>query len=300
MNLTYWNIEDASPLAEFYNRQIAEVPYCYPVSSEEFGSGIRWEQNETSPCENLLAEALIVGEQDGQIVGFAHVGVPDIQGEGQSKQQGAIRFLVYQPGYRAVGQVLLAESEKYLRERGVSRVLAFHYRFGYRFYHQSLGYLIDRLGHVLGLMGMNGYEVKDAKIFLELRNFHASEPALPDHQAEIVVHRQPKGGKLPGLIVRMYQGGRLSGICESTSIGHYQRAEEAQDQFFVWWIGVEEEAQGQGWGRYLLQRTHYEMQKIGYRHALLGTNLNNHRALMFYTNMGYRVVNTSYELIKNL
>ena len=80
----------------------------------------------------------------------------------------------------------------------------------------------------------------------------------------------------------------------------YLPAPEAQDQFFVVWLGVVETQQGRGWGRYLLLRMLWEMLQGGYRHAFISTDHRNHRALVFYTNMGFRVVDTSYEYVKTI
>ena len=55
-------------------------------------------------------------------------------------------------------------------------------------------------------------------------------------------------------------------------------------------LGIEDEFQGQGLGRYLLQHALQEMHKVGYRHAAISSGLDNHRAFLFYNNCGYRVV----------
>ncbi|MDP6041573.1 MAG: hypothetical protein QGG64_23700, partial [Candidatus Latescibacteria bacterium] len=73
-----------------------------------------------------------------------------------------------------------------------------------------------------------------------------------------------------------------------------------QDTFFVRWLGVQDERQHRGWGRYMLLRSHWENQKLGYRHASISTSTNNHRALLFYTNYGYSVRDTWYEYVKEL
>ena len=130
-------------------------------------------------------------------------------------------------------------------------------------------------------------------------NFHVSEPVLPERQVEIEVEQVPGHGDLPGLVIRSYRGGSQFGTCQSYSAGQRQRAEEAQDQFFVRWLGIDEGEQHRGWGRYLLHRTLWEMQEIGYKHSLISTGIHNHRALLFYTNYGYHVVDTTYNFSKS-
>ena len=75
MKITYWDIADAAKLTDFYNEEFANLPYCYPVSPEEFKIGVRYHAEEDKPYVDLSHEKLIVGEQDGEIVGFAHVAV---------------------------------------------------------------------------------------------------------------------------------------------------------------------------------------------------------------------------------
>ena len=71
-------------------------------------------------------------------------------------------------------------------------------------------------------------------------------------------------------------------------------------QFYNMWLGVNDEFQGRGLGRYLLQYALHEMHKIGYRHAVISTDWENYRAFLFYSNCGYRVVDWTYELEKDL
>jgi ribosomal protein S18 acetylase RimI-like enzyme len=47
-------------------------------------------------------------------------------------------------------------------------------------------------------------------------------------------------------------------------------------------------------GRHLLQRSLQEMHRIGYRNASISTDWENHRALLFYSNHGFNVVDWTY------
>ena len=75
---------------------------------------------------------------------------------------------------------------------------------------------------------------------------------------------------------------------------------EAQDYGFVNWLGVTEGYQGGGLGKWLLLRTRNEMLERGYRHTAISTAVSNHRAFLFYSNYGYRVVDWTYGLSKSL
>ncbi|MFQ6041416.1 MAG: hypothetical protein ACE5PV_11220 [Candidatus Poribacteria bacterium] len=49
-----------------------------------------------------------------------------------------------------------------------------------------------------------------------------------------------------------------------------------------------------------MQRNLWEMRKIGYKNTAISTDITNYRAQLFYTNYGYRVVNTGYGLVKDI
>ena len=86
----------------------------------------------------------------------------------------------------------------------------------------------------------------------------------------------------------------------NVSAGEYTRAEEAQDWLFTTWLGVEEPYQGRGLGRHLLQRALWDARDIGYRHAVISTDWENYRAFLFYSNCGYRAVDWTYTLGREL
>jgi GNAT superfamily N-acetyltransferase len=69
-----------------------------------------------------------------------------------------------------------------------------------------------------------------------------------------------------------------------------------QDWFFTDGLGVSDEVQGKGLGRYLLQKARQEMHRIGYRHAAISTDWMNFRAFLFYSNDGYHRVDWTYAL----
>ena len=154
------------------------------------------------------------------------------------------------------------------------------------------------LGHVAGLFRMNGYEADHGEILLAWPNFEVTEPEPPSSGFETKERVLEGKGRLPGRALQLFREDEQFGVCGAHSVGHFQEAEEAQDQLFVEWLRIEDEVQGAGWGRYLLQRMLWEMKQTGYRHALISTSTNNHRALLFYSNFGFSVVDTAYEFVK--
>jgi GNAT superfamily N-acetyltransferase len=299
MKVAYWDISDAGNLVHVYNDQVAGVPHCYPVSPEEFEAGLRDPKNDRH-CRDMHSEKIIVGEQDGKIVGFAHAAMGKIEFSDRKMPGGLIHFLTYQAGHRPIGQAILEECEKYLRGLDAPQIWAFQNGCNYRFYHLGFGNVSDRMGHVCALFRMNGYEINEGEVFMGEREYSAVEPALPDDQAEVVVKQRPGRGVLPGLVVQALRDGEEIGVCECISAGDCCQASEAQDWFFTEWLGIESEEQGKGWGRCLLRRARWEMRKIGYKNAAISADWKNYRALLFYTNYGYRVTDTVYGFIKAL
>jgi len=299
MKITYRAPAGASDLAAVYNEQLAGVPHCYPVSGEEFEQQLPWSARSSDPPQRLHTEQLILAEQAGRTVGFAHVALRDVEVEGTTRRGGVIRFLTYQPSHRPTGQRLLEEAETYLAAHGAEDVRAFQKPCAYPFYHLSFGMLSDRMAHVYGLVRMNGYATNEGEIFMARRGAPPPRPAPPDAWADVIVQRPAGRGELPGLTVRAVRDGEQIGVCRSISAGEYCRAAAAQRSLFTEWLGVEPDQRGVGWGRYLLLRSLWEMQRLGYRDAFISAGWTNFRALLLYTNYGYQVTDTVYGLVKD-
>ena len=147
---------------------------------------------------------------------------------------------------------------------------------------------------VQALLTFNGYQPTSSEVFLDLPDYEPVVPAASDVGAEITLEWRQGRGARPGLLVHARRDGRQVGICVCVSCGEYASAAEAQDWMFTKWMGIEEEVQGRGLGRHLLQRALREMHAIGYRHAAISAAGANGRAVLFYANYGYRVVDWTH------
>lgn len=298
MEIRDWDIADMGDLASVYNEQVVgQVPHCYTVSPKEFGSG-RDQRTGDDHSATLSSERVIVGIRRGQVRGFAHARVGEIERRDQRLSGGFIHFLSYAAGHRDVGQAILAACEAHFRDAGVSTFRAFD-GYYYRFHHLGFPLVSDRMGHVYSLFGMNGYRLAgQGEVFLEYLDYAADVPAPPDRAVEVLVRVTDGQGDLPNVRVRALRDGTRIGSCVALSGGDYVRAPEAQDRIFVDGLGVTDAEQGQGWGRYLLMRTLWEARQLGYRHTVISTDKRNYRAQLFYTNYGYRVTDTVYGFVK--
>ena len=316
MKIKILDTAEAGRLVKTYNDQIVGIPHCYNVSQEEFMDGFVYQKAsfefrsattgkiDSYYNESIHSEKLIVCEENGEIVGFADVAVAETELDGKAEQKGFIRFLTYKIGHRPIGQAILAESESYLLSLGVKQIKAFRLLYlndhcGYRFYHAGYGMVSDKLGHIFGLFGINGYKINGGEIFMDWSDYHIDEPSLPDKSLDITVDYKDGHADRSGAVVKAVRNGAEIGSCQSASVGESSRSEEAQDWIFITGLGVNENEQRKGLGRYLLQRNLWEMKQVGYKNTVISTDWHNFRAFLFYTNYGYKLVDTMYEFVKN-
>ena len=300
MEILQYTPDMQEPLTQFYNRMTANVPKCYPVKSEEFAAAIRGVTTGKADKKEggLDSEAAFVAMTNGAVQAFIHVGIGQV-GENREEDIGVIRFMGYERGARRVGQAVLKEAEAYLKTFNVSRIFAFPQDCRYRFYHFAHAYLSDALDQVQGLLGFNGYHRSEGEVFLDWEDY-AVTPVPSGLPVTLSVEWQDGRGQLPNCTVLAHQNGEQVGICESICGGEFSSHADAQTWLHTVWLGIEDDFQGQGLGRYLLQYALQEMKKIGYRHAAISTAWDNHRAFLFYSNCGYRTVDWTYEFVKNL
>lgn len=300
MEILQYTPDMQEPLTQFYNRMTVNVPKCYPVEAEEFAAAIRGVTTGKADKKEggLDSETAFVAVVNGTVQAFIHVGIGQV-GENREEDIGVIRFMGYERGARRVGQAVLEEAEAYLKTFNVSRIFAYPQDCRYRFYHFAHAYLSDALDQVQGLLGFNGYRRSAGEVFLDWEDYSVT-PVPSDLPVTLSVEWQDGRGQFPNCTVLAHQNGEQVGICESICGGEFSSHADAQAWFHTVWLGIEDDFQGQGLGRYLLQYALQEMKKIGYRHAAISTAWDNHRAFLFYSNCGYRTVDWTYEFVKNL
>ena len=286
-------------LASAYNSIIRGVPHCYPVRAEDFASVIARAVEGGSSQDRLHSEAAFVAREGTSVLGFIHVAIERAE-KADEAEQGVIRFFWYERGHRTAGQALLEDAEEYVRKQDVAQITAFPQDYRYPFYHLPHAYLSDHLDQVHALLGFNGYRRVAGEVYLHWPDYESIAPTPADVSADISLQWHQGRGTRSGLTVQAHQGEKEIGVCECASGGECSHADEAQDWLFTTWIGVSEEMQGKGLGRHLLQRALQEMHSVGYRHAAISTNWQNFRAFLFYSNYGYRVVDWTYALRREM
>lgn len=108
---------DPPALAELWNRGLPERGVVHPLDPHEF--------NELILCRNPFdAEGLVVAEEEGRIIGFAHASFGPESPGGPSHQldfeMGTVAMLVIEPGRDdcSLEQALFAHAESYLERKG--------------------------------------------------------------------------------------------------------------------------------------------------------------------------------------
>ena len=287
-------------VTQFYNRLTADVPHCYAVKEAEFSTAIRGVTTGKADKKEggLDSETAFVAMVSGAVQAFIHVGIGQI-GDNREEDIGVIRFMGYDRGARHAGQTVLEKAEAYLKTFNVFKIFAFSQDCRYRFYHFEHAYLSDALDQVQALLGYNGYRRSEGEVFLDWENYTVT-PVPSSLPVTLSVDWKQGRGQFPNCTVRAFQDDKEVGECWSVSGGEFSSHPDAQNWLHTTWLGIEDEFQGQGLGRYLLQYELQEMHKVGYRHAAISTAWDNHRAFLFYSNCGYRTVDWTYEFTKNL
>ena len=285
-------------IAAVYNESSTGTPYCYPVTPTYFESLV---PTEGSPLPELQSEHMFVARDRGEAVGFVHCGAasPDWQKD-RELRPGAIRFLCQRPGDRPAGTALVEAAEAWLRDQGADIVLAFHQDPKYPFYHLAHSYLSDRLAHVFALLGANGYSRSHGEVYLDWDSYPSVDPGPPPVEVELKFEWRERGEANPGLTLVAMKGNQPVGVCHNNGEGAPFRPPEAANWFMTHWLGVDEPFRQQGLAQYLLSRTRFEMHARGYRRAVISTNWQNYRAMLLYSNYGYRVADWTYGFTKTL
>ncbi len=292
-------------LTQFYNHQVQGLPNCFPVSKDEFAAVLRGLSKETERSKNdLESEALFLTQNKGKIKAFVHVGFRTHNEDDEDQEEertGYIRFLGCERGERQAGQVVLEKAEAYLNSFEVKSIEAFSSgdESRYPFFGYDYATLTNYLDHIQGLLSNNGYRPGDGWVFLNWENYSV-EPVLPDESVHTSVTWTEGHGERANCTVKAHKGKTEVGECESVSVGVFSRHPDAQDWIYTEWLGIEDDFQGKGLGKFLLQYSLQEMQKAGYRHASISTNLSNYRAILFYSNLGYKVVDRTYQYRKTI
>jgi len=282
----------AAGVAACYNHLIASVPECHPVLPEQFAD------LEGLTSQHLRDERLMVAQaKPGDVRGFVHVGI--VAGGLDYRPPmgpGTIRFLAYRPGERLVGELLLDWAEAWAREQECTVVTAWNGSYPYPFYHFPGGaQLSEHIGHVRALFGMAGFEERGSELLLTWRDFvpPAPQPPALGCRLELVWTDGPR------LKVQAVRGQEELGHCIMDR-GQVSPSPEADDWCFCLALRIAEPFRGQRLGGLLIATALQEMRRLGCRHAALSVSWANHRAVLMYTNMGYRHADRTCNFIKVL
>lgn len=280
-----------------YNRAIHGVPHCYPIQEEDLAKVLTGVGTGEGSQGKLRNEALLVASKNGSMIGFVHGAIAEAKDE-RERTHGTIIFLWYEPGKREVGQRLLEGMQDHLLGSGADEIRAYEQEFRYPFYGFRHAYLSHHLGHVQGLLGMNGYSRVRGEIFLDWPRYEPIRPGPIEAGIEVRVELREGRGKMPGVEVRALDAGDQVGFCGSISCGEFSRSPEVQDWIFTDSLNVRDDHQGRGLGKHILRRSLQEAHMIGYRNAAISNDWDNHRALLFYSNFGYHAIDWTHSFAR--
>ena len=280
-------------ITDFYNSLIHYVPYCYPVSIGNFESVLQGITGnpEDSEDDELKEETVYIVINKGSVEAYIHIGIET--DEDEKEYGGIIKFFGYKRGSREAGQIILKKAEDFLRTNNATRIYAFSKQYQYPIYHYRYAHLSNTLDHIEALFGMNGFSRCSGQVFLDWKNYNVN-PTLSTIPIELKLDWKDGRGRLQNCNLTAYIDGEEIGQCWTNSCGEFTDHQEIQDWVYIDWLGIEEEYQGQGLGKCLLEYTLQELNKVGYKHTTLSTSWDNHLAFLLYTNLGYRVMDWTY------
>ncbi len=287
-------------LTAIYNDVTRQVPHCFPVEPQELAEAFSGTYGTDAEGKRLTAETVLVAVDDN-VSGFIHVGEGHLEEGDESRPAGVVRFLAYPRGRRDVGQALLEHGEDWMRDRRLASVSAFTPTFRYPFYAFPHAMVSDRLDHIQALLLFNGYGDDGGEVFLDWPNMDPTFPeAVTGLDFHVNVEQTPSQGKLPNITLKADLDGQTIGTCVFLSASAFSQRSEVQEWAFCDWLNVTEPLQGRGLGRYLLGRALVEARNSGFRHAGISTAWDNHRALLFYSNHGFRAVDWTRRFRRDL
>ena len=284
--------QHVEPLRDLYNDVVVPLaPHCYPVEADRFRSAFAPVLGEGKGLEKLTDEQVLVALIDGEPAGYIHIA------DHTEGSAGATRHLLFRQGERSVGQALLDDAlGKMSRHEFVH---AYHQYYRYEFYSRSCTYLSDRIGHVQALHQVNGFERNNGEIHFDWDHYDV-EPGDPPLDVEVMKKIGDETDRLPDQRSGLKLGEDEIAVCELCSCGKWTNEPSVQDRLFVTWLGVEEAYQGKKLGQYALLYAMKEAKTLGYRNAAISTAVPNHRAFVFYSNIGFHVTDMTYKWTRRM
>jgi ribosomal protein S18 acetylase RimI-like enzyme len=279
-----------------YNRAVANVPCCYPMSPGEFQRAVT--SSTASFGRNIVRDSVThVARSEGRIVGWATSAIGTHGSDGLG-ERAIVRMLYYERGESPAGQALLEAVEERLLGPQFAALAAFAGTFRLPGYHLPYAGLTDRWDHVRALLGMNGYTCRRGEVFLDWPDCEPPDPGSCPMDLEVRVERRPGEVRNPDIEVRALRDQGVIGTCRCLSAATFSRADPAQSRIFTRWIGIHDRYQGQGLGRHLLLLALREARAAGYAHATISSEASNYRAMLLYGNLGYRAVDWTTRYVK--
>jgi GNAT superfamily N-acetyltransferase len=287
-------------LHALYSSQLLECPYEYEVAEDSFRDAI------CQPVDGLSDQLLLVAMESTQAVAFVHIGKG--AADDGADVVGLIRSLILPRGNRGhdAGQALLDAAHEHFIGAGLRSC---HIAGRYMYPCTRTGQVRSTWEHICSLLEENDYRRVPGAGWWDVMawsDMDLSEPTLgiPEMQVKIggapLFPDEPSHGSAPRVTVRV--------LCSSEEVGGTEADiwhvpywhTNAQDACATMGLGVSENERRRGIGRYLMERSLFEMRKAGCKHALLGVLESNEPAKALYQSMGYKTIYSGGDMYRDL
>ncbi len=252
---------DLPAVTALVNAAAAQAPFSAAVTPDELHTlGLTNASAGVHPVslQNDPAGWLVLRGRD-TLLGFAHACVGRLSGA--EAQAGFIRFLTFVPGRTEVGVTLLAAAERFLRGAGVRQLYAWHPHTGYPFYHAGVGVVNGQDFYNLSALGEAGFEMT-GRLLCYQRLLTRPTPEQTPALRLRTLFSAGDAERWTALTYRPNQAqpcGQVEVICLPAYLGM-----DGKPLAYLRRLDVQEEAQRQGIGRWLLQRTCNEFYGRGF------------------------------------
>ena len=290
---------DLTAVHALYSAQIADIPLEFTVSQAQFERDLTTCRLYPNPdWYNAAAEIALVAEEDGAIAGYANGGqillgdflIPD--------KTAFIRFLVAKRNHQQVVFTLIQGLLKHLITFNPVQILAFSPFLTPPFLGRLTGAMPSSWNWIGQCLQQEGFQTQT--VMHLFGRMLINDPPQPIQLPAGLSIRQDKtyvNGTLIGRDATFNVGYRLLkgvdqiGWCGNFYAGAFVDGAELQ-QIFTYWLNIQPEYRGHGFGRLLIRHMLTEAYKAGATHATLLSDTENFVTEGIYYSEGYRPLDT--------
>jgi hypothetical protein len=280
-------------MVEQYNDETSFEPYIAKLNSDLFIKLVE-EKSYFDP------KAVFVAIEKGKVIGWIHACLASGSEawHNPEKKVPHIRMLIFAKEQIKVGQTLVTEANKWLKQSGQNKFLAIHAEVGYPFYRglwlggEPMG--SSAMPHIQLAFEYGGYKNTQESIFMTAKMLGLPREIKSNIKLEMITSKtnithktmQESWAGFEPMTTQTYIGNDLVGSIGWTIIP-YLVDKLGASCLNIWSLGIKEEHRGKGIATTLVSDVMIQAYKLGARFASVGTQFWNVPAYMTYAKLGF-------------